>query len=72
MSLNVWLIWAYGSALSIGPTMYIYGIAMLYANCTNSFMFYPLSSFSIKGINYYCLLLDNWINANYTIVFVKL
>jgi hypothetical protein len=52
--------------------MYIYGIAMLHANCANSFMFYPLSFFSIKGINYYCLLLDNWINANYTINFVKL
>jgi hypothetical protein len=72
MPLNMWLIWPYGSALSVDPTIYIYGIVMLYANCTHSFMFYPLLSFSIKGINYYCHLLDNLINANYTIIFVKL
>jgi hypothetical protein len=52
------------SAFTIEPT----SVDMLGTNFVNSFTFYPLLSYSMKGITYYCILLYKCNNTNYIII----
>jgi hypothetical protein len=72
MSLDVRIMWAYGSALPAEPNIFYLWRSHALRQLYQQLHVLPFVVISIKEITYYCLLLDKWIKTNYIIIIVNL